>query len=130
MGMLEDFTELLIARGFDMSDVIRGPFVDTPDSQTALIPTPSFTPPLTYCGAIYEIHRLAVQVRRADGVSARNRAQLIYQDLFSVADVIAGASIFANVIPQTAPFWLDEDANGRSVYGVNIEIHRREYVAS
>ena len=64
MGMLEDLTELLIDQGINMDDVVRGPFTDTPDDQTALIPAPSSEPPFGYCGTLYEIHRVAVQVRR------------------------------------------------------------------
>jgi len=126
MGMLEDLTELLIDRGHDMTDVVRGPFNDTPASQTALIPTPSTTPPLVYCGAAYEVHRVAIQVKRLDPVEARARAQSLYADLFGVIDQPAGDSTFKAVIPQSAPFWIDEDANRASIYGFTAEVRRRD----
>lgn len=124
--MLEDLTELFLDLSVNMDDVMRGPLTDTADDQTAIIPSPSGEPPLVYCGAAYESHRVAVQIRRADGVQARNRAQAIYDAALAVRNATAGDSLFHEVIPQTAPFWLDEDDNGRSIYAVNLEVRRSQ----
>jgi hypothetical protein len=136
--MLEDFMELLIDRGHDVADMVRGPFVDAltgapdADSQTALVTSAAPTPPTTYHGQMFEGTRINIQVRRADGVEARSRAALLHADLAGlsgvamVADATAGDSVFKEVIPQNAPVWIDEDPHGRHVYGFSVEVWRRD----
>lgn len=122
--ILAAVTALMTALGVSTSDVVRGPFTDQVSDQTALIDYSGALPELSYCGPQTRMPRLAVQTRRFTAVAARARAEEIYVALTSVASETAGGITFHEIIPQGEPFWLDEDAHGRTVYGANFELRR------
>jgi hypothetical protein len=122
--LLAAVTALMTALGLSTTDVVRGPFIDDVSDATALIDYAGALPDLTYCGPQVRLPRLAVQTRRFTAVAARARAEAIYVALAAVSEQTAGGITFHEIIPQGEPFWLDEDAHGRTVYACNFELRR------
>lgn len=123
---LTDVTTLMTALSLSTTDVRRGPLTDADDlpDQTALIDYPGASPEMTYCGPQTRLPRLAVQVRRSTRLLAAARAEEIFVAFAAVKEVTAGGTRFQEIIPEGDPFWLDEDANGKTVYACNFEVRR------
>lgn len=123
---LTDLTTLMQALGLDVDDVKRGPLTDEGDTgdETALIDYAGVPPDVTYCGPDTRRPRVAVQARRSTRTAACARVEEIYQAFAQVASITAGSTTFHEIIPQSEPSWLDEDANGRTIYTASFEVSR------
>jgi Bacteriophage minor capsid protein len=122
--LLAAVTSLMTSLGLSTTDVVRGPFTDQVNDQTALIDYAGTLPELGYCGPVTRLPRLAVQTRRFTAVAARSRIEEIYVAFAGVTEQTAGTIVFHEIIPQGEPFWLDEDQHGRTVYACNFELRR------
>jgi len=122
---LEDFTTLLDDLGVSVDDIRRGPLTDELDApdETALIDYEGAPPDMGYCGPVTRLPRVAVQVRRATRAAAKARVEEIYVAIAAVpGNTSVGSTVFEEIIPQGEPHWLDEDLNGRTIYGASFEV--------
>jgi len=67
--------------------------------------------------------RLAIQARRANRLLACARVEAIHLALIGAATPVSLTGyVVQEIVPQGEPSWLDEDANGRTVYTASYEI--------
>ena len=110
------------------TDLFLGPLPDTPDVCTALYEYGGFAPEgdIGAGGAIrYEFPRVQVAVRHTSYATGRAKIDTVCDRLCGISNETLSGVYYVGAWPVQSPYLLDEDENGRWIFAVNFDVHKK-----
>lgn len=119
--MLTEIVAYLVihGQGTEGVDLFMGLLPVEPTRAAALYEYGGLPPRIAFDQTQWEQPRVQVLVRDAVYERARERAEAIYQTFIGMTNVLVGATFYLSASP-TPPALFERDANGRTVFAIDV----------